>query len=145
MITIECYYWYTLWASKFIFSMQNGYGGASCCINIRRLSDAKKIGRCAYKQYFITFDKSGQKMCVEMAMMMENFQQKSKRATTPSCWGGPLKKCDAWLLALSIYNHVDFLFVTYYLFYEYIDIFWDFHANRLVSNKTLVNFVMPRN
>ena len=77
----------------------------SCCINIRRLSDAKKIGRCAYKQYFITFDKSGQKMCVEMAMMMENFQQKSKRATTPSCWGGPLKKCDAWLLALSIYNH----------------------------------------
>ena len=31
----------------------------------------------AYKQYFLTFDKSGQKMCVEMAMMMENFQQKS--------------------------------------------------------------------
>ena len=61
-----------------------GYEEVSC-MNIRRLSDAKRIDRCAHKQYFITFDKSGQKMCVEMAMMMENFQQKSKRATTPSC------------------------------------------------------------
>ena len=106
-------------------------------------------------------------MCVEMAMMMENFQQKSKRATTPSCWGGPLKKCDAWLLALSIYNHeVDsrflmchILFVLkfvcgnlykVYLFqwnrrYKYTYIFWDFHANRLVSNKPLEIFWSQEN